>query len=65
MLCMIREWGSPILFLTLTCAEYDSPEINRYLHEVNNVPENYPIVQKMLFQVHGSVINNLKISFQL
>ena len=42
-LCMIREWGSPVLFVTLSCAEYDSPEISRYLHKVNDVPDNYPI----------------------
>lgn len=42
-LCMIREWGSPALFLTLSCAEYDSPEISRYLHKVNDVPDNCPI----------------------
>ena len=35
--------GVATLFLTLSCAEYDSPEISRYLHKVNNVPENYPI----------------------
>ena len=39
-LCMIREWGSPALFLTLSCAEYSSPEISRYLH---NVPDKYPV----------------------
>ena len=22
--CMIREWGSPTLFLTFSCAEYES-----------------------------------------
>ena len=38
-LCMIREWGSPALFLTLSCAEYNSPEISRYLHKVNNVSD--------------------------
>ena len=29
--CMIREWGSPTLFLTLSCAQYESPEIIDYL----------------------------------
>ena len=42
-LCMIREHGSPSLFLTLSCAEYDSPEISTYLHKVNDVSESYPI----------------------
>lgn len=40
---MIREYGSPALFLTLTCAEYHAPEISTYLRKVNNVPDNYPI----------------------
>ena len=36
--CMIREWGSPTLFLTFSCAEYDSPDIANYLRKVNDVP---------------------------
>ena len=40
---MIREHGSPSLFLMLSCAEYESFEISAYLHKVNNVPEKYPI----------------------
>ena len=35
-LCMLREYGSPTLFLTLSCAEYESLEISR-------VPDSYPI----------------------
>ena len=35
--CMIREWGSPTLFLTFSCAhdQYESPDIE-YLRRVNN-----------------------------
>ena len=29
--CMIREWGTPTLFLTFSCAEYESPDIINYL----------------------------------
>ena len=29
--CMIREWGSPTLFLTFSCSEYESPDIINYL----------------------------------
>ena len=36
--CMIREWGSPTLFLTFSCAEYESPDIENYLRKVNDVP---------------------------
>ena len=36
--CMIREWGTPTLFLTFSCAEYESPEIINYLKKVNNMP---------------------------
>ena len=39
--CMIREFGSPTLFLTLSCGEYDSPEIIIYLRKVNTVPSSY------------------------
>ena len=38
---MIREFGSPTLFLTLSCAEYESPEIISYLRKVNTVPSSY------------------------
>ena len=41
--CMIREWGSPTLFLTFSCAEYESPDITEYLRKVNNVPSSYNI----------------------
>ena len=42
--CMLREYGSPTLFVTFSCAEYDSPDINNYLRKVNkDVPDNYPI----------------------
>ena len=41
--CMVREHGPPTLFLTLSCAEYDAPDIAAYLHKINDVPDNYPI----------------------
>ena len=39
--CMICEWGSPTLFLTFSCAEYESPDIENFLRKVNTVPPNY------------------------
>ena len=41
--CMICEWGSPTLFLTLSCAEYESSDITDYLRKVNNVSSSYNI----------------------
>ena len=41
--CMIREWASPTLFLTFSCAEYESPDITEFLMKVNNVPPSYNI----------------------
>ena len=41
--CMVREFGPPTLFLTFSCAEYESPEIESYLRKVNDVPDTYPI----------------------
>ena len=41
--CMLREWGTPTLLLTFSCAEYESPEIENYLKKVNPVPESYPV----------------------
>ncbi len=32
---MIRECGSPTLFLTFSCAEYESPDVIEYLRRVN------------------------------
>ncbi len=43
--CMIREWGSPTLFLTFSCAEYESPDITEFLRRVNNVSSTYNIGQ--------------------
>ena len=34
--------GHTTLFLTFSCAEYESPDIINYLKKVNNVPDNYP-----------------------
>ena len=42
-MAMIREYGSPTLFLTLSCAEYEAPDIERYLRKVNDVSGSYPI----------------------
>ena len=41
--CMIREWGSPTLFLTFSCAEYESADITEFLRRVNNVSSGYNI----------------------
>lgn len=40
---MIHKYGPPSLFLTLSCAEYESPEISAYLLKVNQVSDKYPI----------------------
>ena len=39
--CMVREFGTPTLFLTFSCAEYESHDIIAYLRTVNNVPDSY------------------------
>ena len=41
--CMICQWGSPTLFLTFSCAEYESPNITEYLRRVNDVSASYDI----------------------
>ena len=40
---MVREYRSLTLFLTLSCAEYESHEICNYLRKVNSVSDSYPI----------------------
>ena len=64
--CMIREWGSPTFFLTLTCAEYDSADISQYLRTVNNVPQTYKLLDCVLrtqYLYHDSFRTNSMISF--
>ena len=39
---MVREYGSPSLFLTLSCAEYNNLKISTYLRKVNDVCDSYP-----------------------
>ena len=41
--CMLPQYGPPTLFLTFSCAEYQSADISGYLRKVNNVPDSYPI----------------------
>ena len=41
--CMLRNWGSPTLFLTFSCSEYEPPDITEYLRQVNDVPPRYNI----------------------
>ena len=36
--CMIREYGSPTLFLTFSCAEYESADIANYLRKLKMFP---------------------------
>jgi len=42
-MAMVREYGSPTFFLTLSFAKYDSVDIDPYLRKVSNVSESYPI----------------------
>ena len=42
LMCMLREFGLRTFFLTLSYAQYDSPEIDTYLRKVNNVSACYP-----------------------
>ena len=41
--CIVRHWGSPTLFLTFSCAEYEWSDMARYLRKVNNVSPSYDI----------------------
>ena len=36
--CMVRDYGPPTLFLTFSCAEYESTDIAEYLRRVNHIP---------------------------
>ena len=39
--CMVHEAGPPTLFLTFSCAKYESPDIINYLKIINDVPHSY------------------------
>ena len=42
--CMVRAFAPPpTLFLTFSCAECESADIDSYLRKVNDVPDSYPI----------------------
>ena len=46
--CMIREFGPPTLFLTFSCAEYDSADITEYLKLVNGLsPDSNPNIAQL------------------
>ena len=56
---MIAQYGSPTLFLTLSCAEYDSADIAQYLRKVNNAPNHIALldyVLRTLFQYRDNLI---------
>ena len=54
--CMVREYGSPTLFLTFSCAEYESYDIVSYLRSLNDVSDSY--FQKVL--IKGEVLGCLE-----
>ena len=60
--CMIREWGSPTLFLTFGCAEYESPDITEFLRRVNDVSSGYNI-GKLCTEVPISVFRQFSLKF--
>ena len=46
--CMIRDFGPPTLFLTFSCAEYDSADITEYLKLVNGLsPDSDPNIAQL------------------
>ena len=46
--CMIREFGPPTLFLTFSCAEYNSADITEYLKLVNRLsPDSNPNIAQL------------------
>ena len=48
--CMIRDEGTPTLFLTFSCAEYESPDIIDYLKIVRKVRDPRKKVRKQVTQ---------------
>ena len=60
---MIREWGSPTLLLTFSCAEHESPDITEYLRRVNDdVSASYDI-GKLCTEDTNSVSRKFSLKF--
>ena len=51
---------APTLFLTFSCAEYESPDITEFLRKVNNVPHN---MGKLCVEDPISVSRNFPLKF--
>ena len=43
--CMIRKFGPPTLFLTFSCAEYESPDITEFVRKVNDASPKYNVAK--------------------
>ena len=59
--CMVREYDTPTLFVTMSCAEYESPEIIGYLKKVNNVSDTYPsgrLCTEVRYSCRESILKN-------
>ena len=61
--CMIRELGTPTLFLTFSCAEYESADIADYLRKVNNMPSTYTNIAKLCTEDPISVSRKFSLKF--
>ena len=57
---VIREFGCPTLFLTFSCAEYESVEIGRYLRKVNEVAPSYPMQRLCTFLCPKSLLKKFR-----
>ena len=61
--CMIREWGPPTLFLTFSCAEYESPDITEFVRKVNDVPPVSYNIGKLCVEDPVSVSRKFSLKF--
>ena len=62
--CMIREFGPPTLFLTFSCAEYDSADITGYLKLVNGLsPDSNPNIAQLCTEDPVSVSRQFSSKF--
>ena len=59
---MIREFGPPTLFLTFSCAEYESPDITEFVRKVNDTPPKYS-VSKLCVEDPVSVSRKYSLKF--
>ena len=63
--CMIQNFQPPTLFLTFSCAGYESADIMDYLQKVNNVYLLHIILENFVLKIQFHFLDNFHSNFML